>query len=128
MKKAKFLYLIIIALCTSCVMFEKPGEGNTAIYGYKSMYILQDEIYKYRLKNNHFPPDLTFLSKIEIPIDYKPAGDSALHLTGMEGRRCTIEYRNFGEYFQLEFIYWPPGMNKMKYDSVNKQWLIRGHF
>ena len=130
MKKVKFAILIVIVLCTSCVgFFEKPGEGNTAIYGFKSMYIIQDEIYKYRLKNNVFPQDLTFLNKIDIPIDYSLMDDSAIQLKDMKGKTCRLKYRNYNnEYFELEYTYTPPGMNRMKYDSINRKWMISGHY
>jgi len=127
MKKVKFFSLIIVVLCTSCISFEKPGEGEAAVYGLKCMYIIQDEIYKYKLKNKTFPDDLMFLEKIDIPIDCKIDGEF-MELTGMEKRKCIIEYRNYNEYFQLEYSYSPPGMNKMKYDSNGKKWMITGYW
>ena len=128
MRKIKFLGLIIaVSWFASCISFEKPGEGEAAIYGLKCMYIIQDEIYKYKLKNNNFPDDLTFLNNMDIPQDWKIT-DTFVALTGIEKRKCTIEYRKHNEYFELEFTYTPPGMNKMKYNSINKKWEIRGYY
>ena len=127
MKRIISLGLIIIALCTSCISFEKPGEGEPAVYGLKCMYIIQDEIYKYKLQHNKFPDDLKFLNETGIPEDWE-IFDSVVKLTGVEKRRCHIEYRNFNEYFRLEFTYSPPGMNRMKYDSVNKKWVVSGYY
>ena len=127
MQKIISLGLLTIALCTSCISFEKPGQGEAAIYGLKCMYIIQDEIYKYKLKHNKFPDDLTFLIGIDIPIKCNIA-DNYMELTELENTRCNILYRNFNDYFELLFTYSPPGMNRMKYDSVNKKWMISGYY
>jgi hypothetical protein len=107
---------------------EKPGTGNMAVYGLKCMYIIQDEVYKYRLDNNEFPQDLDFLNEIKLPFNYELTRiDNSIKLTDIN-ESCYINYNNYGEYFQLEYTYGPPGKNKMIYNTIKKEWEIYGYY
>jgi hypothetical protein len=92
------------------------------------MYIIQDEIYKYKLKNNEFPEDLDFMNEIKLPFKYElTGGNHSIRLMDMN-KFCYISYNYYGEYFQLEYTYGPPGRNKMKYDNIKKEWEIYGYY
>jgi hypothetical protein len=119
---------LIVLLSIFIIGCEKSGEGNTAIYGLKCMYVIQDEIYKYRLENDKFPNDLSFLQSIEIPFGYElNKSNYSIKLLDID-KFCDIDYINYIEYFRLEYIYGPPGRNKIIYDNINKEWIIYGYY
>ena len=121
--------VIIIALfyIIGLKNIEKPGEGNTAIYGLKIMYILQDEIYKYKIEYNDFPEDLKFLKELKLSFEYE-LNEMNNSIKLIHNKSCYIRYEKNNDNFQLEYVYGPPGRNIMIYDNKNKNWIIYGYY
>ncbi|HNN06091.1 MAG TPA: hypothetical protein PKN56_21225, partial [Leptospiraceae bacterium] len=117
-KLTVFIFFSVIVL--RC---ESPGEGKKALEGIKQMYIIQDSIYQYRIKNNQYPKDLSFLAAKKLPFHYT-FDDSKQVLIIQEYKPMHIFYKNYGDYFDLELTYSPPGKNRMKFNQKDMKWEI----